>query len=227
MPELPELVVFARQVGEKMKGKRITLIEATQPKNLNTTPEDFTRRLTGATILEVTSRGKWLRLDLDTGESLFINFGMGGAIRYYEPGGVPGKKPQFRLETGGGDGFVVRFSWFGHLHLARTGDPQSHKPTAGLGPGALSPEVTRDFVAALLRRGPKMAVRRLLLDQKRLSGIGNGASWLSFGRKPARSTAWSSTPRRRGSTSFSRTCATRATRSSPPFTTGRTRRAWA
>jgi formamidopyrimidine-DNA glycosylase len=35
MPELPEITVIARQMNKEITGKRITDIEAKQPKNLN------------------------------------------------------------------------------------------------------------------------------------------------------------------------------------------------
>lgn len=174
MAELPELVVIARQIAEKFEGKRIEKAEARQPKCLNLPQADFEQGLTGAAVSGVTSRGKWLRLDLDNGRSLLVNFGMGAAVRYRAPGEPRPEKHQLRLEMDDGSALTVRFSWFGHLHLVPTDELFAHRPTAGLGPDALSPEVTPDFLAGLCRRSPTVAIRRLLLDQKRVSGIGNG-----------------------------------------------------
>jgi len=79
MPELPEIVVFARDMRKELVGRTIQGVEVLQPKCLNVPVEDLQAALNGAEIRDVTPRGKWLRVETTQGW-LLISLGMGGEI---------------------------------------------------------------------------------------------------------------------------------------------------
>jgi hypothetical protein len=79
MPELPEIIIFARQMKKELVGKTIGAIEVLQPKSLNVPEEEFVAGLTGAQITDVTPRGKWLFVETPQGW-LLLSLGMGGEI---------------------------------------------------------------------------------------------------------------------------------------------------
>jgi formamidopyrimidine-DNA glycosylase len=168
MPELPEMTLLARQMNAELVGKTIAGVEVLQPKCLNVPPETFAAALTGARLLAVTNRGKWLFAETDRGWLLF-NLGMGGEILLTSRAALPDKH---RLVFDFTDGacLSVNFWWFGYAHYVRPGELADHGMTAGLGPNAL--DLSTDDLAALLR-GRKGRVKTLLLDQDVMAGIGN------------------------------------------------------
>lgn len=168
MPEIPEIKSRAREMQKSLVGRAISDITVIQPKSLNIPVEEFRAVLSGARILNVTSRGKWLFMETDHGW-LLLNLGMGGEILLRNLDNLPDK---YRLLFNFVDGecLVVNFWWFGYAHYAPPGGLEQHTMTARLGPDAL--DVTRDSLHETLanRRG---RIKSFLLDQSRIAGIGN------------------------------------------------------
>ena len=79
MPEFPEIAVLAREMKAELVGRTFARIEVLQPRCLNMTKRGFVKALTGAEILDVTQRGKWLEVDTSRGW-LLLCLGMGGEI---------------------------------------------------------------------------------------------------------------------------------------------------
>lgn len=79
MPELPEITVRAREMKKELVNKTIANIEVLQPKCLNVPEETFVEALTGAQLLDVTHRGKWLFVETSQGW-LLMGLGMGGEL---------------------------------------------------------------------------------------------------------------------------------------------------
>lgn len=168
MPELPEITSRAREMNETLVGKRISDIEVIQPKSLNVPEGEFRSALTGAEILGVTNRGKWLFVKTSQGW-LLINLGMGGEILLVTRDTLP-EKHRLVFDFDDGSSLSVNFWWFGYAHYAHFGELESHKMSARLGPNAL--EITADELERLLdgRRG---GIKSFLLDQSKIAGIGN------------------------------------------------------
>jgi formamidopyrimidine-DNA glycosylase len=172
MPELPEITVIAEQMNNEIKGKRIAAIEAKQPKNLNMPIKDFARTITEKTVEGVSSRGKWLFINLKNGYFLLINLGMGAELLYFKPNQKLPEKAQFKLTFSDKTGFTIHFWWFGYIHLISENDLSKHKLTAQLGKSATDKTFTLDhFKKLLINR--KIGIKSFLLDQKNVSGIGN------------------------------------------------------
>jgi formamidopyrimidine-DNA glycosylase len=168
MPELPEIVCRAREMNERLAGRRIREIEVLQPKCLNVPAPAFREALAGARIVGVTNRGKWLLVETSNGY-LLLNLGMGGEILLVPTDRLPSKwRIRFALDRG--ESLTVNFWWFGYAHFAPPGKLGEHAMLAGLGPNALDVSLA-EFRALLAgRRG---GIKSLLLDQSNLAGIGN------------------------------------------------------
>lgn len=168
MPELPEITVRAREMNEKLVGKKIAEIEIAQPKSLNIPETNFISALQGAQIHEVSARGKWIFNRTSQGW-LLINLGMGGEILLRTQGDLPEK---WRLIFNFADGtcLAINFWWFGYAHYVPIGELGDHTMTSSLGPNAL--DLDTDELATLLsnRRG---GIKTFLLNQKNIAGIGN------------------------------------------------------
>lgn len=174
LAELPELTILQRQMHEALGGRTIDLAEVRQEKCLNVPTAAFVATISGRRIEEVARRGKWLVLRLEPEYYLLLNLGMGADLWHYRPGKELPAKYQFRLRLDDGSGFTCRFWWFGHIHLLSPAELHAHKETATLGPSPL--EVTMTEFAAIARAYPRSTVKSLLLDQNKLSGIGNAYS---------------------------------------------------
>jgi formamidopyrimidine-DNA glycosylase len=168
MPELPEITILARQMKRELVGKTFSGVEVLQPKCLNVPQEAFAEALTGARLLDVTYRGKWLFVETSQGW-LLLNLGMGGEILLATRDALPAKR-RLIFDFDDGACLVVNFWWFGYAHYVRPGEVDEHAMTARLGPNAL------DLAAVHLRAmlyGRRGRIKSFLLDQSRLAGIGN------------------------------------------------------
>jgi formamidopyrimidine-DNA glycosylase len=166
MPELPEIAVFARDMQKELVGRTISGIDVLQPKCLNIPQADFQRALTGAQILTIAPRGKWLQVKTTKGW-LLLNLGMGGEILLTSRDHLP-EKYRIVFDLADGAALAVNFWWFGQAHHVQ--DLADHAMSARLGPNAL--DLTLDEFRELLR-GRRGGVKSFLLDQKRIAGIGN------------------------------------------------------
>jgi formamidopyrimidine-DNA glycosylase len=191
VPELPEIVVWARQFRAEIIGKTIAAVETPQPKCLNAPPEEVAAFLPGRGVKDARERGKWLILDLAPDGHLLLNLGMGGDFHYRRPdarsaasssaapsgglppGASPSEKYQFKLTFSDGSELALRFWWFGYVHIARSGELARHAMTASLGLSPLDPDMDLTRFRRMVAARPRRSVKSFLLDQKVLAGIGN------------------------------------------------------
>ncbi|WP_174548204.1 bifunctional DNA-formamidopyrimidine glycosylase/DNA-(apurinic or apyrimidinic site) lyase, partial [Nocardiopsis dassonvillei] len=137
-------------------------------------PADFAARLSGRVPTAARRRGKYLWLVLDNGEMLLTHLGMSGQM-LVQPEGKPDER-HLRVRLPLSDGTELRFvdqRTFGHLMVDVPGareDVPSSVDHIALDP--LDPDfVAEDFVRAL--RARRTEVKRALLDQSLISGVGN------------------------------------------------------
>ena len=173
MPELPEISHLARQMHRALRGRRIVAVEVRQPKCLNVPPARFAALVRGKTIDRVTSRGKWVFAHLAPDATLLVSLGMGGELLLHEPGAALPGRYQLKFDFADRASVTLNFWWFGYAHAVRDRDLPRHKMTADLGLDPLSrSEFTPARFAALLA-GRRGAIKALLMDQRRIAGIGN------------------------------------------------------
>lgn len=185
MPELPEVETVRRGLEPVLAGARLVRVEARRPDLRFPLPEGFVQRLTGATILQLDRRAKYLLAPLSVGDTLVMHLGMTGRFEIARPEGAqrPGEfryaaDPDPRhahvvFETQAG----ARITYydprrFGYMALVETALVDLHPWFAGLGPEPLS----EAFDAARLAQafaGRRQGPKTLLLDQKIVAGLGN------------------------------------------------------
>jgi formamidopyrimidine-DNA glycosylase len=168
VPELPEIAVRAAQMKAELPGKTIRHVTVLQPKCINLPEHEFAAGLTGATILDVTHRGKWLFVETTQGW-LLLNLGMGGEVLLVSRAALP-EKHRLVLDLTDGSSLSINFWWFGYAHWVRAGELAAHAMTARLGTNAL--DVTLDELRARVK-GQRKRVKAFLLDQSEIAGIGN------------------------------------------------------
>ncbi len=189
MPELPEVETVRRGLEPTLAGARLSRVVARRPDLRFPLPEGFVQRLTGATILRLERRAKYLLAVLDRGETLTMHLGMTGRFEIEGPGRMPDRAARpadfalaapadpkhahvvFETEAGAR---VTYFDArrFGYMDLIDTAHLDEHPRFAGMGPEPLS----QAFDAAGLARAFKdrrQGAKTLLLDQRTVAGLGN------------------------------------------------------
>ena len=180
MPELPEVEVVRRGLERGVAGRTVADVAVTHPRAVRrhlAGADDFAARLSGRTVTAVRRRGKYLWLPLDSGDALTGHLGMSGQLLVV-PADAPVQKHlhvRLRFDDAARPGSrELRFvdqRTFGGLLVVPDGDPVPPL-LAHIARDPLDPQFDDDaFVAGLRRR--RTGVKRALLDQTLVSGIGN------------------------------------------------------
>ncbi|HWJ66612.1 MAG TPA: bifunctional DNA-formamidopyrimidine glycosylase/DNA-(apurinic or apyrimidinic site) lyase [Nocardioides sp.] len=178
MPELPEVEVVRAGLERHVTGATITLVDVLHDRPVRRHPggaSGFAAALTGRRIEGARRRGKYLWLPLDNGDAILGHLGMSGQM-LVQPVDAPAERHlrvRFSL-TGTDHGRELRFvdqRMFGGLSVSE-GGADLPAEIAHIARDPLDPEFDdAAFVARLRKR--TSGVKRLLLDQTLVSGVGN------------------------------------------------------
>jgi formamidopyrimidine-DNA glycosylase len=181
VPELPEVEVVRRGLAKWAAGRTVARATVLHPRAVRrhpAGPEDFSRRLTGSTLAAPHRRGKYLWVPLAEDTAMVAHLGMSGQF-LVRPEAAPAEKHlRVHLTFDDAEGTDLRFvdqRTFGGLSLHDTvpGDPeQLPQPLAHIARDPIDPAFDDDAFHAALRR-KKTTVKRALLDQSLISGVGN------------------------------------------------------
>ncbi|QIX26194.1 bifunctional DNA-formamidopyrimidine glycosylase/DNA-(apurinic or apyrimidinic site) lyase [Nocardioides sp. JQ2195] len=175
MPELPEVEVVRRGLDTHAVGRTITSVEVLHTRPIRRDPggpTGFVASLTGREITAARRRGKYLWLPLDSGDAILGHLGMSGQMLVQPPDAADEKHLRVRLTLS--DGRELRFvdqRMFGGLATSPGGaelPPEIAHIARDLLDDAFDVD---DFVRRVRRR--TSAIKRLLLDQTLVSGVGN------------------------------------------------------
>ncbi|WP_330332850.1 bifunctional DNA-formamidopyrimidine glycosylase/DNA-(apurinic or apyrimidinic site) lyase [Streptomyces sp. NBC_00536] len=182
MPELPEVEVVRRGLARWVAGRTVGSVEVLHPRAVRRHPgggADFAARLAGRTIGAPQRRGKYLWLPLDDRDlSVLAHLGMSGQL-LVQPTGAPDEKHlRIRVRFADSTGTELRFvdqRTFGGLSLHRTVDDSADglpDVIAHIARDPLDPAFDEAVYHAALR-AKRTTLKRALLDQSLISGIGN------------------------------------------------------
>lgn len=178
MPELPEVEVVRRGLADVLVGRRITSVDIVGehgPRALRrhaAGPADFAAALPGSTIIAVRRRGKYLWWATDAGDAVLAHLGMSGQFRVDldETSAHRHTRLVFHLDDGRSVSFLDQRT-FGGLQLV-PGGADLPGPIAHIARDPLDPQFDRAAVVRTIRT-KHSAIKRVLLDQSVISGIGN------------------------------------------------------
>ena len=165
-----------RGLVEFLTGRTVDTVEVLHPRPVRrhaAGPEDFASRLKGQVFAEPARRGKYLWLPLTSGDAVLTHLGMSGQFRV-QPVGAPDEphlRVRFRFADGGGEVRFVDQRMFGGLSYSE-GGAELPAEIAHIARDPFDPLFDPDEVAAKIRRR-KTGLKRALLDQTAVSGIGN------------------------------------------------------
>lgn len=174
MPELPEVETVRRQLAAALPGRPIAGVRVLLPRMLHgVSPEELARRLLGRRFTAVERRGKFLLLKLDDGATLIVHLRMTGRLTLSD--GRERGGPYTRAVITFAGGGELRFSdqrTFGTWHYVAEGAGAPPPGLVGMGVEPLSDSFTAEALAQLAF-GRRTPIKALLLDQRRIAGVGN------------------------------------------------------
>ena len=176
MPELPEVEVVRLGLERGVVGRTIAAVDVHHPRAVRrheAGAQDFADLLVGRRVEAARRRGKYLWLPLDSGDAVTGHLGMSGQLLV-----VPPDKPaetHLRIRLGFADGgrelrFVDQRT-FGGLQVVARG-AQLPSTIQHIARDPLDPKFDDELFVRRLR-AKTTGVKRALLDQTLVSGIGN------------------------------------------------------
>ena len=175
MPELPEVEIVRRGLERHVVGRTIDSVQMLHPRALRrhlAGPDDFAAAVRGREITGALRRGKYLWLPVGD-DALLAHLGMSGQLLVGDPSRPlsPHVRVRFTFADGGPDLRFTDQRTFGHLSLA-VGGAALPAAIAHIAPDPLEPAFDLAAVTARLR-ARRTGIKRALLDQSLVSGIGN------------------------------------------------------
>ena len=171
MPELPEVETVRLGLAKHVIGKKIRKIQvhhsrATAPKSLAPLSS-----LAGSKIKGVSRRGKFLWFELDRPEVLVAHLGMSGQFLISKAIEMPQRHMRVRIDLGRLELRFIDQRTFGWLAVENTaeGVPTSASHIAR---DPFDPEFDLDVCVARFM-AKRTEIKRALLDQEVISGVGN------------------------------------------------------
>ena len=162
MPELPEVETTCRGISPYLIGNSFSAIKIFQRKMRWPIPKKIDAQK-GATVNDVSRRGKYIQLHTDTGE-IIIHLGMSGSLRITD-----NKEPRRKhdhVEWHMDNGHVLRLHdprRFGCV-LWHTKETPTHPLLEKLGPEPLGNEFTAEYLFEQTRKR-KTAIKVFIIEQ--------------------------------------------------------------
>jgi formamidopyrimidine-DNA glycosylase len=172
MPELPEVEVIRRDLVPKLTGRTIREAQILTPRLTRRagSPGSVAAGLVGRRIVALRRRGKCVWFDL--GEtSLIVRLGMTGQLRWWPEEAALAADRHTHAILRFAEGGLLSYRdarKFGELFLLPTAVVEE---TLRLGPEPLEADFTTAVLAGVCRSVAR--IKALLLDQRRIAGIGN------------------------------------------------------
>jgi len=174
VPELPETETIARDLDREIRGRLVTEVVVVKPDVLRgATPAELAIRVIGKRVERAWRRAKLVVLDLNSGERLVVQPRFTGAL-LLSRGPLPDAEApystlHFRLD----DGRDLHYRDIRRLGTVTIMSPaRFDEYSASLGIEPLDPAFTDTHLSGILR-GSKQAVKKVLMDQRVVVGIGN------------------------------------------------------
>jgi formamidopyrimidine-DNA glycosylase len=170
VPELPEVETVVRVLAPEVVGRRVTHVAVRETRLRGGLAPDFPSRLTGRRIGAIERHGKYLLAVLDDASIWLVHLGMTGRLTLGVPAD-PGERHDhvvIHLD----DGRILTYNdarRFGRMAVIDAGERGAE---TGGGIDALGTDLTPEALFALTRRRGA-TIKALLMDQRRIAGLGN------------------------------------------------------
>ncbi len=181
MPELPEVETVRRGLAPAMEGQKIMRADIRRPDLRWPFPENMADRLTGARVIRMGRRSKYILAALDTDETLIIHLGMSGRMlvsgdplgQFHHAHPAPQKHDHVVLDMENGARITFNDARrFGAMDLCKTAETAAHPLLAKLGPEPNGNTFNETYLQDRLK-GRMTPIKSALLDQRIIAGLGN------------------------------------------------------
>jgi formamidopyrimidine-DNA glycosylase len=174
VPELPETETIARDLDGAIRGRKITSVSVRKADVLReVSARALAKKLRNATILRSWRRAKLVVLDLDTGDRLVVQPRFTGAL-LIDDGSFDGSELSYstlRLELD--DGRSLHYADVRRLGTVALMNQKRFEEYSGkLGIEPLDRAFTGKHLSGILRAS-NQPVKKLLMEQRKIAGIGN------------------------------------------------------
>ena len=172
MPELPEVETIRRHLAPHVEGRTLRRLRIADPRwSLPLAPAELSAVVEGRLVERLGRRGKYLVWELEDEAFLMVHLRMTGTLLLSAPADLPHTRVRFELD----DDTVLAFvdpRRFGTGELALGEDALEAFFARRLGVEPFEEAFTAAHMRALARacRAP---IKAMLLDQKRIAGVGN------------------------------------------------------
>jgi len=181
MPELPEVETVRRGLSPAMLNAVISQASVNRPDLRWPFPDHMADRLTGARVIALRRRSKYILADLDTQETLLVHLGMSGRMTVSgDPLGQfahthPQAQKHDHVVFDMDNGARITFNdprRFGAMDLMSTDAAAAHPLLAKLGPEPLGNNFDDIYLIERLSKR-NTPIKSALLDQRIVAGLGN------------------------------------------------------
>jgi formamidopyrimidine-DNA glycosylase len=181
MPELPEVETVRMGLLPVMEGRVIETAQVNRPDLRWPFPPRMAERLTGAQVLRLRRRSKYILADLSTDETLLIHLGMSGRMLisgaqlgvFHHDHPAPAKHDHVVLDMEGGARVTFNDARrFGAMDLLDTATADQHPLLSTIGPEPLGNDFNEAHLANRLKNRAT-PIKTALLDQHNVAGLGN------------------------------------------------------
>ena len=170
MPELPEVETVVRGLAPELVGRRVADVVVHEARLRGGVAPGFAARLAGRRITGLARRGKYLLAALDDGRTWLVHLGMTGRLTLAAGDRVAERHDHVVIRLDDGRGVTYNDARrFGRMAVV---DPADLARETGDGVDPLADAFTPALVFALTR-GRRTSVKAVLMDQRRLAGLGN------------------------------------------------------
>ncbi len=174
MPELPEVETIVRDLRPHVAGRRIAEVVHLNPQVLrHPSGPELLAELPGQLAVQLTRRGKFIHVRLDSGQTLVLHLGMSGSLTVAAPGAPVLSHTHLRLRIGPDQELRYRDPRrFGRVALGTESELVSLGVVPVLGEEPLARGFPGPGVHRTLRASTR-PVKAVLLDQAVIAGCGN------------------------------------------------------
>jgi formamidopyrimidine-DNA glycosylase len=162
MPELPDLQAFSGNLNKKLAGKKLKQVQVNSSK-LNVEESELKKSIEGEKVKEIYREGKELRIKFDNDQVVGLHLMLNGELHFFEDENT---HPYTIVEFLFGDGTGLALTDFQGMAKPALNPEESKAPDA------LSKEANANYLKEKLGK-TKTSIKKLLLDQKVIRGIGN------------------------------------------------------
>jgi formamidopyrimidine-DNA glycosylase len=171
VPELPEVETIRRHLAPHVDGRTLRRLEIHDPRwSLPLAPQELSTAVEGRRIQHLGRRGKYLVWELENEAYLLLHLRMTGTLLLNPPERPPHTRVTFGLEDG--ELQFVDPRRFGTGELALGPEALQDFFARRLGVEPFEPEFTGEHMYELTRHS-RAPIKAMLLDQKRIAGVGN------------------------------------------------------